>query len=137
MDFHNIKPSTKDEVTLIISALSKSTSLEKAKTLLPKSVYQEVAKSVESGVSYEESVKNMKKYISDMKDIKVYLSTEPSKLLFDKIIDLFSTVSPFRYIEFIIDESMIGGVKAAIDGTFYDYSVNTLVDKSLASYKPS
>jgi len=48
-----------------------------------------------------------------------------------KILTLFSDIHPHRYIEFIIDSSVIAGVKVSIDGSYYDESIDALIDKKL------
>ncbi len=125
----------KEDIAGVLAHLPSVSSVDDARRILPNSVTREIEKQVSEGTSVEEALKNIRTYISTIKDIKIYLPFEPTALFRETILDLWSDLKPHRYLEIIVDPSLIAGVQVSIDGTYYDHSVNSSINAILGTSK--
>jgi hypothetical protein len=132
MDLNNIRPRTKEELLKMLKFLSSVKSIEEAKSIFPLPLLQYFeAEQKSTGKSFEEISKVIKEYLTNMKDIKVYIAFKPTLLFLGRISEVLATIMPERFIEVVTEPSMIGGAKVVLDGRIYDNSLLTLLEKKL------
>jgi len=125
MLLNEIKPRTKSELVRLQKLLTTAKTFEEAKASFPEEllIFFE-AEMKNKNQNFENISKDIKVYLSNMKDIKLYMSFEPSKLLLSKILHAFDIQETDRYVEVICDESLVGGIKVVMDGKMYDETID-------------
>ncbi len=133
MAFESLVPKTKDEVVELLKILSRVTSFEDAKNHFPPKLYDEVLiQQKQNSSSFEVVSKSIKQYLNSMNSIKVYIPFVASRQFIDEILKYFSHL-PNSYVELIVDQSIIGGVRVVISGRVFDESLDTIIDKTIAA----
>lgn len=132
MDLNNIRPRTKEELLKMLNFLSSVKSIEEAKSIFPLPLLEYFETELKrSGKSFEEISKETKEYLTNMKDIKVYIAFKPTLRFLGRISEVLAVVMPDRFIEVVTEPSMIGGAKVVLDGRMYDNSLLALLEKKL------
>lgn len=133
MQFETLKPKTKEELLHLMKLLTEVTTYTQAEELYPQDLLQLYPRESQvDTVLFRKTSNDIKRYLSEIKSIKLYLAFDPSKHFVEKILHYFDDLNPHMYVEIVVDETLIGGVRLAMNGQLYDESLDTLIDKKLS-----